>query len=138
MMLVLCTNNSIGARLLRFVMWSKYSHAAILDGNVVTDATFWQGGVKSHSAQDFFAHYTTYELREIDVHEAAAREWLIEQLGKKYDWTALLSWVVRRNWQEEDSWFCSELCEAMISLFGKPRFRECVSRISPRHQEMLA
>lgn len=138
MKLILCTNNSIGARLLRFVMWSKYSHAAILDGSVVTDTTFWQGGVKQHFAEDFFKHYTRYELRDIDVSEPMARNWLVAQVGKKYDWTALLSWVVRRDWQEDDSWFCSELCEAMISLFGVPRFRETAARISPRHQEMLA
>lgn len=138
MYLVLCTNNSIGARLLRFIMWSSYSHAAILDKGVVTDSTFWQGGVKFHDADDFFEHYPIHELRVIELDEVPAREWLIEQLGKKYDWTALLSWVVRRNWQEDDSWFCSELCEAMISLFGKPRFRASASRVTPRHQEMLA
>ena len=138
MKLILCRGNTIGSWLLRTVMWSKWSHAAILDGGCVTDSTLLQGGVRWHIVDEFFTHYPSYELREIEVDEPAARAWLAEQVGKRYDWTALLSWVVRRDWQEDDSWFCSELCEAMISKFGKPRFRETASRISPRHQEMLA
>jgi uncharacterized protein YycO len=138
MMLVLCTHSGFGAWFLRTVMWSKYSHAAILDGNTVTDTTFCQGGVKQHHAKDFFEHYKTFELREIEVDETIARLWLADQVGKGYDWTALLSFVVQRNWQEPDKWFCSELCEAMIDKFGKPRFRASASRVTPRHQEMLA
>lgn len=142
MKLVLCTRpGNPFAWLLRAVMWSKSSHSAVYDEElgIVTDSTFWQGGVKEHSAEDFFKHYPVYELRDAGIKDVAgARAWLKAQLGKKYDWTALLSWVVRRNWQEDDSWFCSELAEAMISKFGKPRFRETAARISPRHQEMLA
>lgn len=138
MMLILCKSNSVGSWLLRTVMWSRYSHAVILDGNTVTDTTLLQGGVKQHDIKDFLEHFRSYELREIEVDEPAARAWLAEQVGKSYDWTALLSWVVRRDWQEDDAWFCSELCEAMISKFGKPRFRAEAARISPRHQEMLA
>ena len=38
-----------------------------------------------------------------------ARRWLLDQLGKPYDWSAIWSWFGSRDWQEEDSWFCSEL-----------------------------
>ena len=31
------------------------------------------------------------------------------QIGKPYDETAILGFVIGRNWQETDSWFCSEL-----------------------------
>lgn len=138
MKLILCTHSGFGAWFLRTVMWSKYSHAAILDGCVVTDTTFWQGGVKQTDADTFFDKYRIYETRDIYVDEPAAREWLLAQVGKKYDVTALLSWIVRRDWQEDDAWFCSELAEAVITKFGTPRFRESVSRVTPRHQEMLA
>ncbi len=138
MKLILCTHSGFGAWFLRLVMWSRWSHAAILDGGTVTDTTFWQGGVKQTQADEFFKHYTTYELRDIAVDEPAARAWLLQQVGKGYDVSALLSWVFRRDWQEDDRWFCSELAEAVITKFGTPRFRESVSRVTPRHQEMLA
>jgi uncharacterized protein YycO len=136
--LILCTKPGLSSAFLRLVMWSKWSHSAILDGGVVIDTTLWQGGVKSHTSEDFFDHYPTYEVRDIEVDERHAADWLNEQIGKGYDWTALLSFVVQRDWQEPDKWFCSELSEAMISKFGKPRFRASAQRITPRHQEMLA
>ena len=137
MKLILCTKLGFSSALLRFVMWSKWSHVAILHGGYVTDTTLWQGGVKTHTSEEFFAHYSAYELRDIEVDEESALLWLAQQNGKKYDWTALLSFVVQRDWQQDDKWFCSELAEAMISKFGKPRFRASAARITPRHQEML-
>ena len=138
MKLVLCTKPGLSSAFLRLVMWSKWSHSAILDEGMVVDSTLWQGGVKAHTSKDFFTHYPTYELRDIEVDEEDALIWLGLQLGKKYDWTALLSFVVQRDWQEDDKWFCSELTESMISKFGKPRFRASAQRVTPRHQEMLA
>ena len=138
MKLILCTKPGLSSAFLRLVMWSKWSHSAILDGGLVYDSTLWQGGVRVHTSEAFFEHYPTYEPRDIEVDEPRASYWLTAQIGKGYDWTALLSFVVQRDWQEDDKWFCSELTEAMISKFGKPRFRASAQRITPRHQEMLA
>lgn len=138
MKLLLCTKPGLSSAFLRLVMWSKWSHSAILDEGIVIDATLMQGGVKAHTADDFFAKYPTYEVRDIEVDVDKARYWLQAQIGKRYDWTALLSFVVQRDWQKPDAWFCSELTEALISMFGKPRFRASAQRITPRHQEMLA
>jgi uncharacterized protein YycO len=98
------------------------------------------GGVRVTAMGAFLQHYRKHELRDIDVHVGRlgdARIWLREQVGKPYDWTALLSWIVRHDWQEPDAWFCSELTESFIDQFSTPRFRESVSRITPRHQDML-
>lgn len=35
--------------------------------------------------------------------------WLMQQVGKPYDMTAIMAFAANRNWQEDDSWFCSEL-----------------------------
>lgn len=138
MKLILCTKPGLSSAFLRLVMWSKWSHSAILDEGLVIDTTLWQGGVRVHKAEEFFAKYPAHEVRDIEVDETPARYWLHAQIGKSYDWTALVSFVVQRDWQEPDAWFCSELTEAMISMFGKPRFRASAQRITPRHQEMLA
>lgn len=140
MYIVLCTHGGLAAWFLRFVMWSRWSHAAIFDSSadIVWDTTFWQGGVRKTFAPEFFSKYRRYELRPVDWADVdGARAWLNAQVGKPYDWTALLSWVVRRDWQEDDAWFCSELVEACRSRFGRPVFREQASRITPRHQDMV-
>lgn len=140
MKLILCTNR--WGFLLRFLMWSRWSHSAILDigTGMVYDSTLMQGGVCVGPLGEFLQRYRKHEMREVEVppHRIdAARAWLRAQVGKPYDWTALLSWVVRRDWQEPDSWFCSELTEAFITQFSLPRFREQASRITPYHQDMI-
>jgi uncharacterized protein YycO len=37
-------------------------------------------------------------------------EFLNKQLGKPYDKTAIWGFAAGRDWREDDSWFCSELC----------------------------
>lgn len=140
MKLILCTNR--WGVLLRFVMWSRWSHSAILDdeAGMVYDSTLMQRGVRMHAAGEFLRKYPKHEIRDIQVAPdvlPVGRRWLLDQLGKPYDWTALLSWIVRRDWQRPDWWFCSEFSESYIGRFSTPRFRESVSRITPRHQDML-
>lgn len=140
MKLILCTNRA--GWLLRFVMWSRWSHSAILDEatGMVYDSTLLGGGVRVTAMGAFLQHYRKHEMRDIDVHADRldeSRAWLRAQVGKPYDWTALLSWIVRRDWQRPDWWFCSEFSESYIGQFSTPRFRESVSRITPRHQDML-
>lgn len=140
MKLILCTNR--WGFLLRFLMWSRWSHSAILDEetNIVYDSTLTGGGVRAREAGYFLEHYPQHEVRDITVATERLKEsrvWLREQVGKPYDWTALLSWIVRRDWQRPDWGFCSEFSESYIGRFSTPRFRESVSRITPRHQDML-
>lgn len=141
MKLILCSNHTLGSYTLRAVMWSRYSHSAVYDDatGLVYDSTLLQGGVKSSPWFDWAEHYPNREVRELNIIDVdGARAWLDAQVGKPYDWTALAGMVVHRNWQEDDAWFCSELAEACITLFGVPRFRASMSLITPRHQDMLA
>lgn len=61
------------------------------------------------------------------------------QLGKKYDWTGLVGIAIHsRNWQEEDSWWCSELIAWAFDKGGNPLFTpEARIRITPQHLFML-
>lgn len=140
MKLILCTSGS--GWFLRLYMWSKWSHSAILDETegVVYDSTLLGGGVKTTALTPFLHHYRTFKMRDIPIQEGReeeARAWLRAQVGKRYDWTALLGMLFHRNWQEDDSWFCSEMTEMFISLFSTPRFLEEARRITPYHQGML-
>lgn len=45
-------------------------------------------------------------------------EFVKAQIGKPYDETAIAAFVFGRNWTEDDSWFCSELCSAALVFSG--------------------
>lgn len=136
-MKVIFTNKrySIASRLIKLVTLSKFSHMAVLleDGSVI-DTTFLSG-VRIQSLAKFSEHYRDRTIRDIPLpNELAAKQFLYDQIGKPYDWTALLGIAVRNGkWTNDDSWFCSELVEAAIKAGGLDRFVEKLSRIIPQY-----
>lgn len=136
-MKVIFTNKhmSIASRLIKLVTLSKFSHMAVLlkDGNVI-DTTFLSG-VRIQSLEKFSKHYRDRIVREVVLpNELAAEQFLYSQIGKSYDWTALVGIAVRNGkWTDDDKWFCSELVEAAIKIGGLDRFVEKLSRIIPQY-----
>ena len=131
--ILVCSDKHFASWVIRIGTMSKWSHVGIAFGDVVFD-TMLKTGVNIQSLTEFKSKHTHIEEIEIDIpDESAAYDFALAQIGKKYDWTALVGMVIQRNWQETDSWFCSELVEAIIKAGGKQRFRSDVSRITP-HQ----
>ena len=141
MKLILCTNRA--GWLLRFVMWSRWSHSAILDEatGMVYDSTLLGGGVCVGPMGEFMQHYRRHELRDIDVRVGRleeSRAWLRAQVGKPYDWTAALGLGLHRNWQKDAAWFCSELVAWAYDRIERPLFRaDSMHRVTPQHLFML-
>lgn len=136
-MKVIFTNKhrSIISILIKILTISKFSHMAVLlDDGYVIDTTFLSG-VRIQTLEKFSRHYTDRIVRNITLpDEVAAQEFLYAQIGKPYDWTALLGMAVRNGkWDKDDSWFCSELVEAAIKAGGLNRFIEKLSRIIPQY-----
>lgn len=48
------------------------------------------------------------------VQEGVFYDFLYKQLGKEYDYEAILGFMFGRNWRETDSWICSELVAAAL------------------------
>ena len=141
MKLILCQGDHISSKLLALFMWSRWSHSAIYDDQtgLVYDTTFFGGGCKVTPYDQWARHYSTIEVRDIKLERPynEAVQWLEEQVGKPYDWTAVLGIGLHRDWQEDDRWFCSEHTESFISLFSTARFRTVFTpRITPQHQAM--
>lgn len=50
--------------------------------------------------------------------EDAFERFLLDQIGKPYDYAGIAGLVLGRNWRNPDSWFCSELQAAALEHAG--------------------
>ena len=111
--------------LIKFVTWGTYSHTAImLSDTEIVEA--WEGsnsvriirglddGHKIGTSVDIYSVELTEEQ------EAIFREFVAEQIGKKYDFWGIAGFLVRRSIQTKGSWFCSELFAAACIAAGAP------------------
>lgn len=78
---------------------------------IIIESTLSHGGVNLSSLGDFKRRAKTWclvelvqEVEDFDLMVAIAKT----KLGKPYDYTGILGLGVNRDWQEQDSWFCSE------------------------------
>lgn len=132
------TSNPFSA-LIRAATWSRWSHVSVVDGSSVIEAAAIYG-VRRVSLMEAIDRDKDWALVKfpctdpVAVIAAAA-----SQIGKPYDYTAILGLGLHRDWQEDDSWFCSELVAWGFNAAGQPLFRsDCMRRITPQHLWMLA
>lgn len=123
---------------IRAATWSRWSHVAMVDGDSVIEAVAGKGVRRAslRGAIDRAADFAFVDLPATDpasVIAAAAGE-----INKPYDYTALIGLALRRDWQEPDAWFCSELVAWSFQEAGQPLLRaEVVRRVTPQHLWML-
>lgn len=134
MRLLFSAPRSIGSRLIRWFTWSEWSHVDVVMGRQVYGAVFPRG-VRWDSVAAQVQRSTRHEYVDIQLtpeQEQAANAWLMDQGGKGYDWTAILGFLFRRNWQDEGRWFCSELVAAALDHAGHPVIKRESWRVSPQ------
>ncbi len=130
--------DGIVPKLIRLFTWSEWSHVAIVDGDTVIEAVMGKGVIETPLAE-LQAESSLWKLEEYpcldaDAIIAAARS----QVGKPYDKTAIIGMLFNRDWQEDDSWFCSELVAYSFLQGGRKLFRrDTLNRITPEHLWML-
>lgn len=137
--LLFCTNprNPL-SWMIRAGSWSRWSHVALVDGEHVIEAVAIHGVVRTplalRQAQDPTWCISSLPCRNAESILAAART----QLGKPYDYTGVLGIGLHREWQQDDSWFCSELVAWAFAQGGDALFRtESVRRVTPEDLWML-
>jgi uncharacterized protein YycO len=136
--LLFSTTRKPFSALIRAATWSRWSHVAMVAGPHVIEATA-QEGVRQVSLAYAISQASDYQLVEIP---ASAPQTIIDaarsQVGKPYDWTAILGLGLRRDWQEDDSWFCSELIAWAAAAAGETWFRcDALYRVTPQHLWVL-
>lgn len=106
-------SNDITGKLIRFFTFSHWNHIAIEIDGIIYEARL-NGGVASMKATQWNWHGSdSVEVPVTDKEKA--KSFLKDQIGKKYDWTALVALPFREGWEVSDKWFCSELAvEALV------------------------
>lgn len=124
--------HTIGSLFLRGYLWSKWSHCAIIDGDQVIEAAT-KNGVVSRPLVDLLSESSAYEIVDFEcANPQAVIDAARTQIGRPYDYFGILGIGFRRRWQDDDSWFCSELIAWAFDKAGYPMFSEDAFRITPR------
>jgi hypothetical protein len=138
--LVLDSRNSIGAWLIKLFTFSKWNHTAVMfedsenfQNNTVIDVTGFSG-VRAMHFSEYKKLYPRMEIIDANVpDEEAGKRFALAQIGKKYDWGAIVGIIFqRRDWEQATKWFCSELTEAIRIQAGRRVFRSDISGVLPR------
>ena len=89
MKVIFCTSNKIGAILIRGVTWSTWSHIGIIDGDKVIEAAWPR--VRVVTLDEVISAHSRYIIVDIPcMDEKEALKAAYSQVGKPYDWTAIL------------------------------------------------
>lgn len=118
--------------LIRWQTRGRYSHAALLlpDGRIVEA---WSGdGVRVKRLTDWSGVdcYMIPGMTAAQWDDAIA--FALDQLGKGYDYWAIVRFISRERMPDNDRWFCSELVFAAIEHAGVRLFERTHSwSISP-------
>lgn len=126
----------IAAQIIKRRTWGIYSHTGIMtDDGRVYEARFPAGVTctaptaldhKSGTRVDMFS-----VTPEID--EQAVQKFLEAQVGKKYDLHGLYGFAAAKDWQDPDTWFCSELAMAAVAAGGLQLLQAPFHKVSPTH-----
>ena len=121
----------VGAKLLQVGLMGKWNHVGIEVDGMIYDATF-KDGVAVRSIDSFCKHSKNVEAITVDLpSEEEAIKFLMNQVGKPYDWKAICAFPFRKTWNDYDAWFCSELGAEFLKK-GGIRMRLDSNRVTPR------
>jgi len=102
-----CRSKTVVGRLIQLATFSKWNHVALQVGGIVYEADM-KGGVRMVRLKDFLAMWSETQCLDVYVRDQAATiRWLNQQLGKPYDFMAILALPFRTTWQHPHKWFCS-------------------------------
>lgn len=128
------TESTLTSDFIRFWTWSRWSHV-----DLVTPGGKFLGARLNGGVQLRNPGYTKFsnklQLYVSCSKEVADRIWYYahKQIGKPYDLTAIMGFAVRRDWANEEAWFCSEFVAFCFQAAGIPLLRALhLNRITPR------
>lgn len=110
---------SDGIRRFEYGFWATHVEALMPDGALL--GAHAQGGVEARS-HDYdkleFTQELYVSLPATPAQTDAFHSFLRAQVGKPYDFLAIAGIALQRDWQKENSWFCSELVASALCHCG--------------------
>ena len=124
---------------IRTLTLSHWSHVGILCDGMVIEAQAGLG-VVCRSLEASLKGVSDFQIVEYrNIQEGPVVSFALDQVGKPYDYTALFGILAGRNWQDQSSWFCSELTASALHAANYPIFQfEACSRVVPQHLWLLS
>ena len=130
MQIIFTTNNMPLSVLIRTITSCKWHHVGVIVGGFVIEARF--DGV-TKTPIDEFKSRGKYSIENHPLaDEQKANDFALMQVGKKYDIAGLVSFPFRKDWQDDNKWYCSELVASIAEVGGSPIVRSDLKGISPR------
>lgn len=109
MRILFTSSKGIGSLAIRAFEGGQASHCGVVDGDHVIDASFLTGVVRT-PINEWMKGRTLIDDIRIEVpDDTAAMGLLRSQIGKSYDYFALVGFVFWRDWSSDRAWYCSEL-----------------------------
>lgn len=115
--------------------WSSHVEAVMPDGMLL--GAHADGGVQERAPgydRAWLTRQLIVPLPSVPPQDDAFHAFLRAQRGKPYDMTAIAALIAERDWQEPDSWFCSELIAAGLMACGwfASSLAATANKITPR------
>ena len=100
--------------------WSHAASLLIFSPSEVVDTTFMLGGVVRRPLADVVRPSSEQLVVDCPLpNEGAATAFLLEQLGKDYDWRSGWGFAIgNAAWYDPSDWFCFELVAAQMRAGG--------------------
>lgn len=118
--IIFASNNKPFSILIKLWTLSHWCHCAILDDGYVIDTTL-KTGCRRIPFHEWIEHYPKYEIVEMPIiNKKKAIKTARLQVGTKYDWLGIFSFVFRRDHQEKDKFFCSEQIAVYLGIKHTP------------------
>ena len=123
-MIALYKGTSPTSRVIEFVNWSPFSHAAWGDETDGLVVEAWEGRVRR--ATGFLDNHRDatpvvfFRVPMANVQRMQVRKFMLAQVGKPYDFPGILHFATRlsEHGEAQDRWFCSELVFAAHAAAG--------------------
>lgn len=109
---------NIYERLIKWWTKSDYFHVEVIIGNTWISALDYRGfRMKQLRTLSDAYDYHTFYVDVTDKQNNDINAWLLEQVGKKYDWYGLvMSQIFKIGLDHDDKWICSEVATKVLQL----------------------
>ena len=128
------SDTGLAADVIQWYTRSVWNHVDIVMPDHTLTGARAEGGVQNRPAN--YRRFARVKRFQTALSVEAEKEFylcLAEQIGKPYDWTGIINFVVDRDWRNPDHWFCSELVAWLFEKAGRPLLRvDSADKVTPR------